>query len=271
MPGGAVAGPQGARRLAGVGQAARRQGPGVRHVRSRTARSAARSPRTCPRPSARGCARPSARQPGDCVFFAAGHAPRGARAARRHPAGDRPAARADRRRRWEFLWVTDFPMFEPTDDGGWTAVHHPFTAPATSHVERVRTPTRPRCSPAPTTSCSTATSSAAARSGSTQRRAAPGLRRDRAVRQEQAQEQFGFLLEAFSYGPPPHGGIAFGIDRIAALVTGVGVDPRRHRVPEDRRRRRPADRRADADHRGAAQGGRRRRRPRPALMTASRP
>ncbi len=157
--------------------------------------------------------------PGDCAFFAAGPRPDALAllGATRLEIGKRLGLLDDSR--WEFVWVTDFPMFEPTETGGWTAVHHPFTAPATSHLERFAT------DPAdvPARAYDLVLNGAELGGGSIRIHSSDVQRRVFDViglTPEQAQEQFGFLLEAFSYGPPPHGGIAFGIDRIVAMVTG---------------------------------------------------
>ncbi len=157
-------------------------------------------------------------QPGDCAFFAAGP--------RTEALGLLGAARLEVGRRldlvdedrWAFLWITDFPMFEPTDEGGWTAVHHPFTAPAASHVDTFS------ADPAdvPARAYDLVLNGAELGGGSIRIHSSDVQRRVFDViglSPEQAQEQFGFLLEAFSYGPPPHGGIAFGIDRITSMVT----------------------------------------------------
>jgi aspartyl-tRNA synthetase len=155
---------------------------------------------------------------GDCAFFAAG--PRADAlallGATRLEIGRRLGLLDDSR--WEFLWVTDFPMFEPVE-GGWTAVHHPFTAPALSHVDTFDTD--PADVPARAydlvlNGSELGGGSIRIHSSDVQRRVFDVI----GLSREQAQEQFGFLLEAFAYGPPPHGGIAFGIDRIAAMVTG---------------------------------------------------
>ena len=163
-------------------------------------------------------------QVGDCAFFAAG-ARTDALAllgATRLEIGRRLGLVDDSR--WEFLWVTDFPMFEAVpglegDDGGWTAVHHPFTAPAQSHVDTFSTD--PADVPARAydlvlNGSELGGGSIRIHSSDVQRRVFDVI----GLSPEQAQEQFGFLLEAFSYGPPPHGGIAFGIDRIVTMVTG---------------------------------------------------
>ena len=110
-------------------------------------------------------------------------------------------------------------MFEPTDDGGWTAVHHPFTAPAASHEDSFAQD--PADVPARAydlilNGTELGGGSIRIHSSDVQKRVFDVI----GLTPEQASEQFGFLLEAFSYGPPPHGGIAFGIDRIAAMITG---------------------------------------------------
>ena len=120
---------------------------------------------------------------------------------------------------WEFLWVVDAPMFEPTDNGGWTAVHHPFTGPK------------------PEFAASFATDPANALAyaydivlNGTELGGGSIRIHDRQIQKdvfsviglsdEEAMSKFGFLLEAFNYGPPPHGGIALGLDRVCALLTG---------------------------------------------------
>ena len=162
---------------------------------------------------------------GDAAFFAAG--PRtdalALLGAARLEIGRRLGLMDDSR--WEFLWVTDFPMFEPVTDAagaqtGWTAVHHPFTAPAATHAESFHTD--PADVPARAydlilNGSELGGGSIRIHSSDIQRRVFDVI----GLSPEQAQEQFGFLLEAFSFGPPPHGGIAFGIDRIAAMVTGA--------------------------------------------------
>jgi aspartyl-tRNA synthetase len=155
---------------------------------------------------------------GDCAFFAAG--------ARSDALALLGATRLEVARRaglmdgdrWEFLWVTDFPMFEQTDDGGWTAVHHPFTAPAVEHEATFH------AAPAdvPARAYDLVLNGAELGGGSIRIHSSDVQRRVFDViglSSAQAEEQFGFLLEAFQYGPPPHGGIAFGIDRIASMVT----------------------------------------------------
>jgi aspartyl-tRNA synthetase len=188
-----------------------------------------------------------------------------ARAARCRPPGDRRGA-SDRRVAWSFLWVNDAPLFEPASDavaagdvavgggGAWTAVHHAFTSPKAEFEDTFDTDPGPGAG-------------LRLRHGlqwqRDRRRLDPYPPREVQERvfavmgltEEEAQEKFGFLLDAFAFGAPPHGGIAFGWDRIVMLLGGFDSDPRRHRLPEVRRRLRPADRRAGADHGGPAQGG----------------
>lgn len=157
-------------------------------------------------------------QAGDAIFFAAGE-----RASSQQLLG---AARLEigkrcnliEEGRWEFVWVVDAPMFEPTDGGGWTAVHHPFTGPKPEFVDTFKSN--------PATALAYAYDIVL---NGTELGGGSIRIHDRAIQKdvftviglsdEEAQSKFGFLLEAFNYGPPPHGGIALGLDRVCALLT----------------------------------------------------
>jgi aspartyl-tRNA synthetase len=166
--------------------------------------------------------------PGDCIFFAAGQ-PREARALL-------AAARVEIGRRcglidestWSFVWVVDAPLFEPTasSDGvaigrsAWTAVHHPFTAPTPEWVDRFEQDPGAALAHAYDLICNgheIGGGSLRIHRGDVQRRVFRVL----GISEDEAREKFGFLLEAFRYGPPPHGGIAFGWDRICMLLAGA--------------------------------------------------
>ena len=156
---------------------------------------------------------------GDAIFFAAGErsASQNLLGAVRLEIGKRCALIAVDT--WEFLWVVDAPMFEPTDSGGWSAVHHPFTGPkpefAASFVED------------PEHALAYAYDivlNGTELGGGSIRIHDQKIQRDVfrviGLSDDEAASKFGFLLEAFNYGPPPHGGIALGLDRICALLTG---------------------------------------------------
>ncbi|MBM7848654.1 aspartyl-tRNA synthetase [Arthrobacter roseus] len=169
--------------------------------------------------------------PGDCVFFGAGErAPmRGLLGAARVEIGHRtglidPDA-------WSFVWVVDAPMFEPAatavesgdvavGSGKWTAVHHAFTAPKPEFVDTFDSDPESALAFAYDIVCNgneIGGGSIRIHDRAMQERvfAVMGLT------QEQTQEKFGFLLEGFKYGAPPHGGIAFGWDRVVALLAGT--------------------------------------------------
>ena len=159
-------------------------------------------------------------EPGDCVFFAAG-----AERASQELLG---AARLEVGRRcgliasdaWDFLWVIDAPMFEPTADGGWTAVHHPFTGPHEAWAERFDTDPGNALAYAydiVLNGSEIGGGSIRIHRGDMQQRVFDVI----GLSPAEAQSKFGFLLEAFRYGPPPHGGIAFGWDRVCGLLAGV--------------------------------------------------
>jgi aspartyl-tRNA synthetase len=157
--------------------------------------------------------------PGDCVFFAAGPA-RSARellGAARLEIGRRcglidPSA-------WAFTWVVDAPMFEEDGEGGWTAVHHPFTAPLPEWADKFTAEPAGALADAYDIVCNGTEiggGSIRIHRPDMQQRVFDviGLSRD------EARSQFGFLLDALRFGPPPHGGIAFGWDRMLMLLTG---------------------------------------------------
>ncbi|OBI37992.1 aspartate--tRNA ligase, partial [Mycobacterium colombiense] len=167
-------------------------------------------------------------KPGDCVFFSAGPA-KPSRALLGAARGE-IAHRLDMidPDAWAFVWVVDPPLFEPADDataagdvavgsGAWTAVHHAFTAPKPGHESEIETDTGNVLADAYDIVCNgneIGGGSIRIHRRDIQERvfAVMGLDHD------EAQEKFGFLLEAFTFGAPPHGGIAFGWDRINALL-----------------------------------------------------
>jgi aspartyl-tRNA synthetase len=167
-------------------------------------------------------------QPGDCVFFAAG-SPKTARSllgAARLEIGRRGGLIDESQ--WSFLWVVDAPLFElasETDDvavggGAWTAVHHAFTSPKPESMDTFDTDPGSALAYAYDIVCN----GNEIGGGSIRIHRADIQERVFAVMglsHEQAEEKFGFLLEAFAYGAPPHGGIAFGWDRICALLSGT--------------------------------------------------
>lgn len=158
-------------------------------------------------------------KPGDAIFFAAGE-----RSASLSLLG---AVRLEIGKRcnlidegaWEFLWVVDAPMFEQTDNGGWTAVHHPFTGPKPEFAKSFLSD--------PATALAYAYDivlNGTELGGGSIRIHDRQIQKDVfkiiGLSDDEAASKFGFLLEAFNYGPPPHGGIALGLDRVCALLTG---------------------------------------------------
>jgi aspartyl-tRNA synthetase len=122
---------------------------------------------------------------------------------------------------WKPLWVVDFPMFEYDDDGKrWNAVHHPFTAPKDGHDELMKTDPGACIAKAydmVLNGWEIGGGSVRIHRADVQARVFEALN----ITPEEQKVKFGFLLDALQYGAPPHGGLAFGLDRIATLMTGA--------------------------------------------------
>ncbi len=120
---------------------------------------------------------------------------------------------------WKPLWVIDFPMFEE-DKGQMHALHHPFTAPQENDVEKLRaapTETLSRAYDMVLNGCEVGGGSVRIHNQDIQAAIFDIL----GIEKQEADEKFGFLLEALKYGCPPHGGIAFGLDRLVMLMVGA--------------------------------------------------
>jgi aspartyl-tRNA synthetase len=125
-----------------------------------------------------------------------------------------------RKHEWRFAWTTDMPMFEQNEAGEWMAAHHPFTSPRLSDLERLESD--PASCRARAYDCVLNGNEIAGGSIRIhQREVQAKLFKAIGLDEEQARQKFGFLLDAFKYGPPPHGGIAFGLDRLAMLICGA--------------------------------------------------
>jgi aspartyl-tRNA synthetase len=124
-------------------------------------------------------------------------------------------------RAWAPLWVVDFPMFEHDEENDrWTALHHPFTSPKEGHEELLETDPGACLSKAydmVLNGWEVGGGSVRIHKQDVQAKVFKALN----ISEEEAQEKFGFLLEALQYGAPPHGGLAFGLDRIVTLMAGA--------------------------------------------------
>ena len=169
--------------------------------------------------------------PGDCVFFSAG--PVKTSRALLGAVRTEIAKRLDMidPNVWAFTWVVDSPLFEPADDataagdvavgsGAWTAVHHAFTAPKPEDEDGIESDPGAVLADAYDIVCNgneIGGGSIRIHRRDIQERVFAVM----GIDQSQAEEKFGFLLDAFTFGAPPHGGIAFGWDRITALLAGT--------------------------------------------------
>ncbi|PQZ93794.1 aspartate--tRNA ligase [Arthrobacter sp. MYb227] len=177
-----------------------------------------------------GLAEATGAKPGDCIFFAAGNKneARALLGAARVEIGHRTGLIKEGD--WAFVWVVDAPMFEPAaaavasgdvavGTGAWTAVHHAFTSPKPEFMDTFDTDPESALAYAYDIVCNgneIGGGSIRIHQADLQKRVFKMM----GIDDEAAQEKFGFLLEGFKYGAPPHGGIALGWDRVLQLLTG---------------------------------------------------
>jgi len=170
-------------------------------------------------------------KPGDAVFFAAGP-----RVKSQTLLGAARCEIAERlglidKAAWSLLWVTDFPLFKPTaeaqadgdvavGEGAWTAVHHAFTAPAPESMADFDTNPGPALADAYDIICN-GNEMGGGSIRIHRRDVQERVFRVMGLAPEEVQEKFGYLLGAFQYGAPPHGGIALGWDRVVGLLAGA--------------------------------------------------
>ncbi|WP_098731168.1 aspartate--tRNA ligase [Brevibacterium epidermidis] len=178
-----------------------------------------------------GLAEAAGAQPGDAIFFAAGEAnsSRALLGAARNEIAERTGLIKDGD--WAFVWVVDAPLFESAAEaqaagdvavggGQWTAVHHAFTAPKPEFLDTLEENPGAALAYAYDIVCNgneIGGGSIRIHRKDVQERVFKIM----GISAEEAEEKFGFLLEAFKFGAPPHGGIAFGWDRIVSLLAGV--------------------------------------------------
>ncbi|MDD1508862.1 aspartate--tRNA ligase [Pseudomonas sp. CNPSo 3701] len=120
---------------------------------------------------------------------------------------------------WAPLWVVDFPMFEENDDGSLTAMHHPFTSPKCSPQELEANPAAALSRAYDLVLNGTELGGGSIRIHD--KAMQQTVFRVLGISEDEQQEKFGFLLDALKYGAPPHGGLAFGLDRLVMLMTGA--------------------------------------------------
>ena len=178
-----------------------------------------------------GLAQAAGAAPGDCIFFAAGpvDSSRALLGAARLEIGKRCGLIDDDE--WSFVWVVDAPLFKPSAEAkadgdvalgksAWTAVHHAFTSPKPECLDTFDTDPGSALAYAYDIVCNgneIGGGSIRIHRSDVQERVFNVM----GIGEQEAQEKFGFLLDAFKFGAPPHGGIAFGWDRIVSLLTGA--------------------------------------------------